>query len=79
MKRPDLNEFGQAPSHDTHDQMKAQGSNQKMVSKNVHRALVCSQLRKFDTGALNRNDLTRMILGRCPQTTQHSVPDQTKA
>ena len=53
--------------HDVHDRTKAQGSKQKTGCTNVHKAPVRSQLSKFDTAALKRNDPTQTRLGKHPQ------------
>ena len=53
-----------------------QGSKQKMSHKNVHKALGRSQLRKTDTGALERNSSTRTRPVGQPHTVRHGAPKQ---
>ena len=63
--RTDPNVFGQAPLHGTPDLTKAQGRKKQMNCMNVHKAPMWSQLSKFDTAALKRNDPTRTrLVGR---------------
>ena len=62
--------------HGAPDRMMSQGIKQKMGHRNMHKAPGHSQLRKTDTGALERNVLTRTRPVRRPHTVRHGVPER---